>query len=196
MRYGLIAPIAAATMAVMTLTASLQAQAPRPFRLGLGGGVTLLSGEDRDFFRDGINLAGSVRIAVPALQIGVRLEAAYNGIGGRNKSTSQTGGPDTLRLGDFNVLAAMLSASYDLSRTPGPTRPYLLAGFGVFRTEAEALKYGQPVSGTTTDFGVTAGLGATFRLGGLGAFAEARLHNIFGDGGSARLYPLTFGLIF
>lgn len=172
------------------------AQTPRPFRLGLAGGATFLGGEDRDFFHDGFHVAGSVRINVPAAQIGLRLEGAYSGIGGRNKSTQMTpGGPDTLLLGDFNVLSGTISASYDLA-PPSPTRPYLLVGGGIFRTEAEAVKYGQPVSGTATDFGLTAGLGLNFHLGGMAAFAEARVHNIFGDGGSARLYPLSVGVVF
>ena len=185
-----------AVVAIVGLVSRAQAQTPRPFRLAVSGGATLLAGEDRDFFRDGFNLAGSVRVNVPAAQIGLRFEAAYHGVGGRNKSDQTVpGGPDTLLLGDFSVLSATVAAAYDLV-PPSPARPYLLVGGGLFRTEAHAVKYGQPVRGTATDFGVTAGVGVNFHLGTLSAFAEARVHNIFGDGGSARLYPVAVGVVF
>lgn len=193
MRHGPAVPAALVLLVLAASASPGRAQTPRPFRLSLGGGMTLLSGEDRTYFNNGYNVAGAVRIAVPAAGIGLRFEVSYSGIG--SKDVSNPG--DTLVLGDFSVLAGTVAATYELSRVPGaPTRPYVLFGGGMFRTEADATLYGQPANGSSTDFGITAGIGLNFRLGGLQAYAEARLHNIFGEGDSATLYPLTVGLVF
>lgn len=182
-------------LAFLTGAAPALAQTPRPFRLGVSTGITFLSGEDRDFFRDGFNVQGLVTVNVPKLQIAVRGELTYNSIGGRNRSTqTMPGGPDTLRLGDFSVLGGTVSAVYHVSPPGRPARFYILGGLGVFRTEAEATLYGQPVTGSETDLGLTGGFGLDFQLGGLRLFAETRLHNVFGDGGSGRLYPLIVGV--
>jgi hypothetical protein len=187
MRHGTFAPVVLTALSFTLAGSQAWAQTPRPFRLSLGGGMTFVTGEDRTYFSDGFNIAGAVRVNVPAAGIGLRFEVSYSDIGSKDEMDMG----DTLVLGDFNVIGGTVSAMYNLG-LPAPTRPYILFGGGMFRTEASATLYGTPRNGATTDFGVTAGLGMNFRAG----YIELRVHNIFGDGGSARLYPVTVGLIF
>lgn len=59
-----------------------------------------------------------------------------------------------------------------------------------------AVHYGQPVEGSSTDFGLTGGVGLAFPVGRMQGRVEARLHNIFGEGSSAQMYPLSTGVMF
>lgn len=172
-----------------TAAPPLGGQVPRPVQIGLGAGLTLLTGEDRDFWNDGFHAQGTVTVNLPTLPIGLRAEVAYHRVGSKDRST---GSADTLVLGDLSVVAGIASVVYHFSPPASPVRPYVLVGAGLFRTEADAVLYGTSVSGSSTDFGMALGVGARFgRL-----FAEGRLLNIFGDGDSAQLYPLTVGVVF
>jgi hypothetical protein len=91
--------------------------------------------------------------------------------------------------------AARLDAQ-TVAAQPLPPRPYVLFGPGLFRVEQEGVLYDQPVSGAQSRFGISAGGGVAFPVGPLAAFAEARVHNVFADGGSARLYPIVVGVQF
>jgi hypothetical protein len=180
--------------ALLVATGTLGAQTSRTVNVGLGAGLTLLTGEDRDFFKDGLNLQASVAVPLRSAGIDLRFDLGYHRIGGKDRFTAPPPS-DTLQLGDFNVIALTASAQYYPSPA-APARMYLIAGFGLYRLEAKAVHYGQAVEGSSTDFGAAGGVGVSFRLGGMRGFVEGRIHNIFGDGGSAQLYPVTVGVLF
>lgn len=182
---------------VCLLTAgTLTAQTKRPFALGLGAGLTMLTGEDRDFFKDGLNFQASVGVPFSRAGIDLRFDLGLHSVPGKDRFTAPPPS-DSLQLGDFKIIGLTASAQYYLSPAPAaPVRAYVIAGVGMYRTEAKAVKYGQAIEGSSTDFGAAGGLGLTLRLGGLRAFAEGRIHNIFGEGGSASVYPITVGLLF
>lgn len=184
-------------LTLITLWAArpLQAQNTRPLQFGLGGGVTLIAGEDRDFYKDGFNLQGGASYEVPALNITTRLDVMYHRLAGRNVGDGSSE-PDTLLIGDFNTIAGVLSASYHLLSSTHPLRPYVNFGLGLYRSEQDATLYGRAVSTTATDFGLAGGLGVSYAVRRARFFAESRVHNIFGDGGSARIYPITVGAMF
>lgn len=183
--------------AMLFVPVSLWGQSSRPFELGIGGGITFVTGDDRDFYKDGFHLQGSVGLDIPVWGLAARLDVMYHKLPGKDVSDQTVpGAPDTLFVGDFSTIAGALSALYYLTAAETSVRPYINFGIGLYFSEQDAVKYEQPVSGSSTDFGLVGGLGLRFGLGPLSAFAEARIHNIFGDGGSAQIYPLTIGAMF
>ncbi len=185
------------TLTILWAAVPLQAQSTRPLKLGLGGGVTLIAGGDRDFYKDGFNVLGSASYDFPGLNIETRLDVMYHRLAGRNLSDqSDPSGPDTLLIGDFSTIAGALTASYYLSSVTRALRPYVNFGFGLYRSEQDVVHYDQPKSASATDFGLVGGFGVSFAVRRARLFAETRIHNIFGDGGSARFYPVTVGAMF
>lgn len=186
--------------ACLTLGASaLHAQKPRPFQFELGGGASFLTGDDRNWWSDGYNVQAGVVIPTPLPQAAVLVTGFYHGFSGKNRSTqTYPGAPDTLFLGDFSVLAGTVGVRYRLTSPTSASRvlPYFTLGAGAYRIESKAVLYGNHVSGADTKFGGTLGLGLDFPLGATAAFLEARVHNVFTDAGSSKLYPLTFGFRF
>jgi hypothetical protein len=181
---------------------AVRAQTTRPFSFELGGGASFLAGNDRTFYHDGYHVQAGISIPVSAVsrQLSLGANVFYNSFRGKGVSDQTVpGGPDTLRLGNFSVLAGTVSARW-LFIDPTPVArgiaPYLTLGGGVYRIESEAELYGRHVSGSDTKPGATMGLGLAFPLAGTSAFVEARVHDVFTEGGSAKLYPLTFGIRF
>ena len=131
-----------------------------------------------------------------AADLTLRLDAAYLGVPGRNKSTQTVpGAPDTLLIGDLSVFAGTLSAQIESSPSRA-VRTYLTIGGGFYRLESKGVLYGQDVSASGTKAGVAGGVGVNFPVLGRRGFVEARVHNIFSDGTSARIYPLSVGILF
>ena len=188
----------ALAVSVIGTAAPLSAQMPvRPFKLGLSAGPTFVTGEDRDFYGTGFHVQGSVAVPMPAWSMVLRADAMYHHIGGRNRSTQTfPGGPDTLLIGDLSLLGLTANALFYTGSATSLIRPYVLAGFGPYRIENKATLYGQPTTATATKMGVTGGLGMTVNALVTRLFVEARVHNVFADGGSARVYPITIGLFF
>jgi hypothetical protein len=178
--------------------AKASAQTPvRPFTLGIAAGPTFVTGEDRDFYRTGFHVQGSVGVPIPGFSMGLRADAMYHRIGGRNRSTQTfPGGPDTLLIGDLSLLGFTANVQLYTGTPTSLVRPYVIAGAGAYRIENKAVLDGQPATATATKIGVTGGVGITVNALVTRLFAEARVHNVFAEGGSARVYPLTVGLFF
>lgn len=178
--------------------ASAQA-ASRPFTFELGGGASFLAGDDRAWFKDGYNAQAGVGIPTALPQLQLQGAVFYHAFGGKWKSDQVVvGAPDTLRLGDFSVLAATVGARWRMTNSTSTEafRPYATVGAGAYRITSEAELYGRRVSGSDTKFGATFGLGMDISLFANALFVEARVHNVFSDVGSARLYPITLGFRF
>jgi hypothetical protein len=187
-------------LACLAVTSNkLSAQTSGPVRFELGGGASFLTGNDRSYFKDGYNVLAGVAVQTPLPQLEVLGTAFYHGFGGKWKSDQVVvGAPDTLRLGDFSVLAGTIGARWRFIQptSAARVRPYMTLGAGVYRIESEAELYGNRVNGADTKFGGTFGLGFDMPLGTSAAFVEARVHNVFTDAGSSRLYPVTVGFRF
>jgi hypothetical protein len=180
------AAIGALTLA-LTIGASAQAQETmmaRPVKFGLGAGASLPIGDFGDAAELGFHGQGVVQFGLAALPVGLRADVMYHALGGKEG------------LPDWSVIAGNLNAQ--LSMAGLVAQPYLIGGLGLYRSDVGDTR----VDGITvdpeasTDFGINVGVGAQFNLSGFAAFLEARFHNIFVEGGSLRLIPITFGIMF
>ena len=192
--------LVAASCLALGFPRSVHGQIAHPLQFVLGGGASFLVGDDRKFYHDGYNVQAGFSMATPNPQLSVDATVFYHGFKGKGVSDQVVAGaPDTLRLGDFSVLAGTIGARWrltDAARSASRLVPYLAFGGGVYRIESEAQLYGQHVSGADTRAGITTGLGLSFPLGASTGFVEARVHKVFVSGGSSNLYPLTFGVRF
>jgi hypothetical protein len=76
-------------------------------------------------------------------------------------------------------------------------RPYLIGGVGVYNSKLTGQDDPSDIlGGGTTDFGLNAGAGFDFKVGGAGLFVEGRFHNVFtsGAGEDLRFIPITLGI--
>jgi hypothetical protein len=164
--------VCAAVAAMVAVASAAEAQV----QVGIGAGPSFPIGDYADHASTGFNVQGGVRVGIPLFPVAARADALYN----------QWAGED----GNDNVLGGALAAELAL---PGVVfTPYFLAGAGVYRV---SIAHGDHRD-EETKAGFNAGLGARFGLGGLGVFAEARLHATSVDGESVQFIPVTFGVRF
>ena len=166
----------AAAVAVATVV-SVSAGTAQSARFGLGGGVTLPLREYHTTDNAGWHLLGKVEIDIPESPIDVRVDGMYSRTGQKAPSTGNT----TLAGGTADLL-------YHIPTSVPGLRPYVLGGAGAYNVDVNG--------GSTTKFSWGAGLGASFEVGAIHAFAESRYISIHLPGTALRFVPITAGLVF
>jgi opacity protein-like surface antigen len=210
--------LALGALAVLTARAGAQADpAARPIRIGIGGGVSMPIGDfknggdagaiKRDF-KQGVAGQGYVEFRAPGTPLGFRAAVSYNrfGAGPVQFSSGSSTTAVTPNDGYSQILGGLANVSLQLPT--GPIRPYVLAGVGAFNLKNTANFVVAPggiasaEEQSTTNFGVNGGAGLLLKLGGIEAFAEARIANVytkqekFANLKSVQYVPITFGLSF
>jgi hypothetical protein len=158
------------------------------FSVGLGFGPSLASGDFGGVVDTGWHVQGLAELSIPLTPIGVRANLDYHrhsGAAGLN----------------HNMITGGVNGKVGLPIIPMILSPYLTAGVSMYNT-----RFSQEVSlpgveaeyfsRTRTDYGVNAGGGIEANLLLATVFVEARWHNLFGDGPSSDIMPLTFGVKF
>ncbi|MBR9988896.1 MAG: porin family protein [Gemmatimonadetes bacterium] len=164
--------------AALVFTAS-DAQAQMGF--SIAGGPSIATGDFGEGLDMGYHLKGALGFSVPMLPIGLEADAMWTRFNASDIDDSH-----------MQILSGTLNAVVNLP-TPGIT-PYLIGGVGMYNGKATIM--GESGDGET-DFGFNVGAGVRMGLVGLGGvFAEARLHNVLGDGETARFIPISLGIRF
>jgi len=185
-RSGLISFLAVLALAATTSIASAQ----KSYAVGVSGGAGIPTGKFNDAYSTGYNASVFIALGVPDLPIGVRFDGVYNQFAGR--TVLVTGGAAEVEIPDLRLIGAVGNLIYTF---PGTTaKPFIVTGAGFYNSKDDS-----PGAKSRNDFGFSAGLGATFGLGGLTAVIEARYHGISRDtdaGGNIHFVPVTLGLVF
>jgi hypothetical protein len=167
-KWTMVAVAAAATLAFSAADASAQV------RLSLAAGPSFPGGEhaDEHSLENGFHVKLAGELAPTQLPFGIRLDGTFN----RFKEDDD----------NVDVLAGTANALFNL---PGAGfAPYFLAGAGVYSIADHGER--------ETKFGLNAGVGARFAVGGLGLYLEGRLHEVLGMDDSFRVIPVSIGIRF
>jgi hypothetical protein len=99
------------------------------------------------------------------------------------------------QLGDAaNILSGTGNAVYSFQVSDETSfRPYLIGGVGVYNVNPDS-----DLVDSSTEFGINAGAGFIVPIGQgtTRLFGEARFHNVFTEGESTNLLPITIGIMF
>ncbi|MBA2459230.1 MAG: outer membrane beta-barrel protein [Gemmatimonadales bacterium] len=162
--------LAAVAVAALASAAPMAAQV----RFGAGGGPTFIleDGGGTDFHAMGtLAFGGSA-----GRPLSFRVDGMY-----------QLGDAANLLIGTGNAVY-----SFDVSEETR-FRPYLIGGVGVYNVNPDS-----DLADSSTEFGINAGAGFTVPIGQgtTRLFGEARFHNIFTEGSSTNILPITVGVMF
>lgn len=167
-------------LAVVVLSCwGLPAAAQSPISLGLGGGMTLPTGELETRLERGYHGLATLRLGVPLVPVHLRADASYGLMSDRSEAGN-----------GLMVTAITGNLGYDVVPL-GLAAVYVVGGGGYYWTEMEAA--GAARAGNV---GWNAGAGFRVSLGALRLFAETRYHTVRLDGGDAHFIPVTVGIFF
>ena len=139
----------------------------------IGGGVVMPSGEYGDFAKTGYGGMAGVNLSVPALPVGVRVEALY----------LYNPHDEAIDAGSTSLYGGMASATYGIG---GPTGLYLLGSLGYMNHA-----YNAPAGGTSAnEWDFTWGIGGGINFSKL--FAEVR----YMQRGDTKFIPIMVGIRF
>jgi opacity protein-like surface antigen len=179
--------------AALLAASPLPSEAAGPLSIGVGGGLSIPSGDAGDALERGRHGQAFLSLGVPGVPVGVRGSVGYERFDW--KETGEGPAPD----GHVSILSGRVGAL--LYFAPGRIRPYVLGGIGTYRVSSEVSADGTDTSRSETRFGIDAGAGLEMNLVLVRAFVETRLENIFTDGGfdgtgdgSVRIVPVTIGV--
>jgi hypothetical protein len=174
----------------LSLVLLQSAAAARPVKIGFGGGASVPVSDAKNAFKTGFHGKAMVMWEAPALPLALRGSFGYSKL----DLKSLAPGVD----GSGQILSGLANVSYGFP--VGPVKPYIIGGLGAFNLK-------DTVAGTSgpseTKFGIDAGAGLEFKLGGINGFVEGKVENIFTDQGLASaqsfdtmIVPVTFGIFF
>ncbi len=171
--------------AIAAAAPAAQAQQQGNVTFGISGGLTLPVGDLGDVQGSGYGLMGHAGIKPASSPFALRADLGIVTASGKTVEPIGGGSGFTTQQITFTTLNA--NAIYNFEGAKDATFvPYVIGGAGIYNGNR----------GIGTKFGINGGGGVTFKLSGFDAFAEARFHNIFAEGGSARIIPVMFGINF
>lgn len=172
-----------AVVAVALAFSASEAQAQIGF--SIGGGPTFATGDSGEGLDMGYHAVLSAAFSVPVLPIGLQADGMFTRF-----NLSDVEGHQQVLNGSINAVLSIPSVGIT---------PYFIGGVGFYNGSGEV---GDLEIEGSTDVGVNVGAGVRLGLPGIGGvFAEARLHNVFGDdvdgeSSSFRFVPVTLGIRF
>lgn len=192
--------LAMAVAAATSLSASFshaQGRMPgstRPIQLVVSGGLTLPSGDLKDFHDTGFHYDGSLIFRIPGFPIALRPELSLTTF-----KFKQSGDPlETPGVVSVDDAKTQLLSAMGNIEIPVAGGLYALAGIGALNADLKV-----PSFETESETALTLGVGAGYRfqLGRAAGFVEARLGTASFDKSAttykkAQFIPLTFGLVF
>jgi opacity protein-like surface antigen len=190
-----------ASLAATTVRAQTMGSEPYPLSFGVAAGATIPVGDLGDAQSTGWNIMGLVDWTTPSTPVGFRADVTYNNLSGK---TLTFAGQPTIETDNRNLFEVTGDAVWHFrpstTTVPNPWEPYVLGGIGIYHFADETVTTGFPPtqqsSGSATKFGLNIGGGVVYRLSGFSTFAEARFHDVFVSGGSAKFFPISFGVRF
>ena len=180
--------IAAALVGIALVSLSSESRAQvstvaKPVQFGIAAGAVLPVSDLSDNFNTGFNVTGTVGFSPALIPLGIRVDAAYNSMGGK-----ETLGGNT----KLNFTSVTGNLVYKVPSTA--VSPYLIGGAGWYHAAIDS------DGGNTTEnhFGWNIGGGISMPLSGFDTFLEARYNQVqFGENQpSAKFIPITFGIMF
>lgn len=162
------------------------ALAQRPVGFGLGGGVTIPTGDFKSGggATNGWHVQGSLRFQPPMIPLGFRVDGIYAQLG-----TDLPGAPaGQYRIGNVNGNLVLGMGGMLMM----PARPYIIGGAGYYNSRFDVRNADQ---GSSNDLGFNVGAGVDATLAGFGAFVEGRYHRIMADRQAAGSTSLPYVLV-
>jgi opacity protein-like surface antigen len=175
--------LAGLTALAVSLLPGVPAVSAQDAEFTLGAGVAVPLGDFDDVVKIGWQGMAGVSFSPRSLPVGIHVDGTF----------SQFGDESPLDI-KSQLIYGTVNAVYRFESSEASSfRPYLIGGGGIYNSKETG---SDALSGSTTKFGVNAGAGVDFNVGGAGLFVEGRFHDIFVEGPNLQFFPINVGIRF
>ena len=151
------------------------------FSLGAGVGIPL--GDFDDVVKMGWQGMGAVSFHPRSLPVGIQVDGNFSRFSDETPLDIHS-----------QLIYGTANAVYRFQTTENTGfRPYLIGGLGAYNSKATG---SDALGGSSTKFGINAGVGFDFKAGGATLFVEGRFHNVFVSGPNVEFFPINLGIRF
>lgn len=173
--------VLAAVVAMSAVGTTVNAQAPRPFRLGISAGASVPVGNQSDGTNTGYTVTANIGMHAVGTPFTVQFEVGWNQWGIKDED------------GDLSAFSATGNLVYDLPTT-SEIKPYVIGTAGLYHLTVSSDDEFGTLSSSTNKFGLGIGGGIRLPLSGFDTYIEARYtHALDTD---VSFVPITFGIRF
>jgi hypothetical protein len=169
---------AAAMLAAVPFATS--AQEPLRITLGTGAGASIPIGDFGDRADLGWTAQGNVGFGKASWPVGLRFDLMYHALDGADLAVGEAQ--------DVTILAGLANVEIGLSRNESGGGLFAVGGGGFYRMDFGDQLIGEQES---TELGIFGGLAYKLAMTNLVLSIEGKYHNIFTEGSSSSLIPLT-----
>ena len=193
----------ASTLFISLAFAAPTAMAQRPMalessrlvRFGVGGGVSVPTGDFKRAFENGYNAQAFLQIKPPGLPVSLRVTGTFNRFDLKDVQVGTGGETD----GYGQIAGGLANATLHLPL--GPISPYIMAGLGALNFKTSVDAGSTDLSASETKFAINGGAGLAIKVGRMDAYIEGRVANVYTEKGArdfktVEYIPVTFGIIF
>jgi len=157
---------------------------------GLGGGVSIPSGDFDDIAKLGWHGLAEVSFVPQSLPVGFQIDGSFSRFGVEDAAAAGFDLKYQMIYGTGNVVYKFKTSE------DSKFRPYLLGGVGVYNFDVKGPDADLIPDNSTTKFGINAGAGFDIKAQSVGFFVEGRFHDVFTDGPNLQFIPITVGVRF
>lgn len=174
----------ALVVSVLVLLAGVGSLSAQGFRLGIGGGVLLPTGDYGKADKLGWLAGADATYWLLGAPIGIRADVQY----------SQTSEKSGVAAHTSKIIGGLAEAVYAFGQKKDQIRPYIMGGIGYYNVKFDPA-VGSSVSESKIGFGGGAGL--AFKLGlGTRFFVDGKFVSVATTGGSTTFFPIRAGFRF
>lgn len=177
---GLARGVVAVTIGMWVSSPALHAQA---IGFALGGGLGIPLDTFDDLVKIGWQGTAAISFVPENLPVGIQIDGSFS------QFSDET---------PFDIKSQLIYGTADAvykfqSSEDTKFGPYLIGGVGVYNSKTTG---SDALGGSSTKFGINAGAGFDFKVGGAGLFVEGRFHDVFTDGDNLKFIPISVGIRF
>ena len=159
-------------------------------RFALGGGASIPTGKFSELAKVGWHATGSLNFGRHDSRLGLLIDGTYGEFG------FDVQGFDVRQRWIYGTANLVYRFKRAGSEESSHVYPYAIGGGGVYNSKgigSDADLFG---GGSSTDFGLNAGLGLNYTVSRVVLYLEARYHTVFTDADDSHFIPVTLGIRF
>src|SRR5215213_7298022 len=190
---GTLALVVAAGVAEPSAISAQSAPGPtRPLLVGIGGGLTVPTGDFAQDANAGYNVGGFLQYRPGTNPFGIRGEVQYH----RNEFSSEVLDDFNLSSGNTSILYIGAAGVLEFAPPDKDMGGFLIAGVGNYnrKVSAEGGSFGG--SESLSDIGFSLGAGLAFKVSSAKLLIESRFHSVKIRDAHFNFIPITLSVVF